>query len=66
LELSGVVSALSAEVNITNDGSQTFGGGLLITDTNQFVGNIDGAGEPLHAIRRLRAVSADAAVGFAA
>ena len=45
LELSGVVSALSPDVNIANDGSQSFGGGLLVTGTNQLVGDIDGTGD---------------------
>ena len=44
LELAGIVSALTADVNIVNDGSQASGGGLLITGTNQQVGNIDGSG----------------------
>ncbi len=45
LELSGIVSALSSDANVANDGSQTFGGGLLVTGTNQFVGDIDGVGD---------------------
>jgi hypothetical protein len=46
LELAGSVSALSAGANrvtITNNG-QVAGGGLLVSGTNQQVGNIDGSG----------------------
>ncbi len=45
LELSGVVSALSTDVNIANDGSRASGGGLLVTGTNQLIGDIDGTGD---------------------
>ncbi len=45
LELSGIVSAFTSDVNITNDGGQSFGGGLSVTGTNQFVGGIDGVGD---------------------
>ncbi len=45
LELAGTVSALSAEVDVRNDGSQGAGGALLITGINQQIGGIDGSGD---------------------
>jgi autotransporter-associated beta strand protein len=45
LELDGAVPSLSAGVNVANDGSQQFGGALLITGTGEQVGNIDGVGD---------------------
>jgi hypothetical protein len=45
LELAGSISALSSAVNIANDSTQASGGGLVVSGTNQQVGNIDGAGD---------------------
>ena len=42
LQLAGTSSALTAGVNIVNNGSAASGGGLLVTGTNQTVGSITG------------------------
>ncbi len=47
LELAGSVSALSSEVNVVNDGAQASGGGLIVSGTNQEIGNLDGTGDLL-------------------
>ena len=45
LELAGTVSALSSNVNVANGSTQASGGGLIVSGSNQQVGNVDGAGD---------------------
>jgi autotransporter-associated beta strand protein len=45
LELAGTVSDFSLSLNVVNNGAQANGGGLIVSGSNQQIGNLDGSGD---------------------